>query len=97
MKHTNRPCNLGIKNLTLYTLSIDNLHNRSEKELNDLFLLHKKACIDVAGDKKIHDNQVNIKFIGNIKKLPINLHIIVPIPLSLIRIAGNYGTNDTNM
>ena len=59
---------LGINQLTFYTLSIENL-KRPESELNQLFRLMKQAFQEL-DNKKIHENQVKIKFLGDLNLIP---------------------------
>jgi tritrans,polycis-undecaprenyl-diphosphate synthase [geranylgeranyl-diphosphate specific] len=59
----------GIKELTFYALSTENL-NRDEKELNKLFELIKKRFKKFKDDKRIEENKTKIKFIGDLSLLP---------------------------
>ncbi len=57
----------NIKELTLYTFSIENF-NRPKHEFNYLMDLFQKAFIELKDDPKVKDVKVN--FIGRIKKFP---------------------------
>ncbi len=59
----------NIKELTLYTLSIENL-NRNKKEVSYLFNLIKKWLEKFQDNQKIKDNQIKVSFIGNSNLLP---------------------------
>jgi len=58
-----------IKELTLYTFSIENF-DRPKEEFNYLMNLFEKAFIEAKGDKKIHEDKVRINFIGRINMFP---------------------------
>lgn len=60
---------LNIKELTLYTLSTENL-KRDKKELKYLFSLFKKYFEKFKKDKRIHENKMKIKFIGKLNLVP---------------------------
>ncbi|MHA1699955.1 MAG: polyprenyl diphosphate synthase [Promethearchaeota archaeon] len=60
---------LGIKNLTLYTLSTENF-NRSSDELEGLYELIRQGCEEVKQEPSIHKNKVHIKAIGRLHLLP---------------------------
>jgi tritrans,polycis-undecaprenyl-diphosphate synthase [geranylgeranyl-diphosphate specific] len=63
---------LGIKEVTLYCLSVENLKSRPKKELEYLFKLFKKEFRDMDRDK-IERTKTKIRFIGNISLLPKDL------------------------
>ncbi|MFA6548133.1 MAG: polyprenyl diphosphate synthase [Candidatus Magasanikbacteria bacterium] len=58
---------LGIKYLTLWALSTENLKNRSQEELKHLFSLFEKLTEELDASKK---NNLRIKIIGDLSKLP---------------------------
>ena len=58
-----------IKELTLYTFSIENF-DRPKEEFDFLMKLFEKAFIDARGYKKIHEDKVRINFIGRINLFP---------------------------
>jgi tritrans,polycis-undecaprenyl-diphosphate synthase [geranylgeranyl-diphosphate specific] len=60
---------LGIKEFTLYCLSVENINNRPKNELDYLFKLFRKEFRDMDRDK-IKNNKIKIKFIGNLSLLP---------------------------
>jgi len=60
---------LDIKEVTLYTLSTENL-KRTKKELNYMFNLLKSRFKKLQKDKRIHENQIKIRFIGNLSLVP---------------------------
>ena len=60
---------LGIKELTLYTFSYENL-NRPKKELDYLMDLFKKEFDNVINDKSIDENEIMINFIGRLNVFP---------------------------
>lgn len=60
---------LGIKELTFYTLSIENINNRPKNELDFLYTLFRKVFKEL-DNENIHKNKIKINFIGNISLLP---------------------------
>ncbi len=61
---------IGIKYLTVYALSTENLTSRSPEELNTLFDLYETGFRELAEDKEIHRDQVRCKAMGQISLLP---------------------------
>jgi len=61
---------LKIPFLTVYALSTENLHNRSEEELDTLFDLYAEGLDDIRVDPRIHDNKVKVSIIGRRELLP---------------------------
>ena len=66
--------NLKIKYLTLYTFSTENW-NRPKKEINYLFYLFKYFY--KKNFNKLINNNIRIKFIGDLKNIPKHLKIII--------------------
>lgn len=60
---------LGIKEMTLYCLSIENLKTRPKNELEYLFNIFKKEFKEMDREK-INKNKIKIRFIGNLELLP---------------------------
>ena len=65
---------LHIKYLTLYTFSTENW-NRPKKEIEYLFFLFK--FFYQKNFNKINKNNIRIKFIGDLKKIPTDLKVII--------------------
>jgi len=61
---------LGIKYLTFYTLSLENLERRSKEELSILFDLLKRYLNRIAKDERVHRDQVRVRVLGRIDLLP---------------------------
>lgn len=61
---------LGIKTLTLYSFSSENW-NRPKDEVDDLMNLLRHYLRDYL--KKISENNVKLKIIGNVEKLPLDI------------------------
>ena len=59
----------NIKELTLYTFSIENF-DRPEKEFNFLMNLFQKAFTETQKDKQVHENKIKINFIGRTHLFP---------------------------
>lgn len=65
---------LGIKELTFYALSQENIKSRPKKELDYLLNLMRKAFKELEEDKqKINKNKIKIKFIGDLSLIPYDL------------------------
>lgn len=66
---------LGIKTITFYALSLENLDKRPEQELNFLFALAKKEIDDILTDENnfVNVNKIKMNFFGKIERLPENL------------------------
>lgn len=63
---------LGIKEVTIYCLSCENIKSRPKNELEFLFKLFKKEFREMDREK-IKINSIRINFIGNLNLLPIDL------------------------
>jgi len=60
---------LGIKQLTIYAFSAENFR-RSDEEKAVLFNLICRKFYEIEKNKKIHEHEVRVKAIGNLKMLP---------------------------
>ncbi len=63
---------LGIKEITFYSLSCENINSRPKNELSFLYNLMKKAFKGI-DHEKIKKNKIRFKFIGNLNLLPDDL------------------------
>ena len=61
---------IGIKYLTVYALSIENLTSRSPDELATLFDLYESGFLELCDDREIHRDRVRCKAVGQIRLLP---------------------------
>ena len=61
---------IGIKYLTVYALSIENLTSRSAEELETLFDLYESGFLELCDDREIHRDRVRCKAVGQIGLLP---------------------------
>lgn len=57
-----------LKTATIYALSTENL-DRTPMELNTLFAMYDKHFRELAKSRKIHDNQVRVKVVGDMARL----------------------------
>lgn len=66
---------LGIKAVTFYAMSLENLDKRPKKELNFLFSLARKEIENILKDKEhiVHRNKVKVNFFGRLDLLPKDL------------------------
>jgi undecaprenyl diphosphate synthase len=60
----------GVKTLSVWALSTDNIKNRSKLEINLLYKLYVNACRNPQILKKLQDNKSRINFIGNPNLIP---------------------------
>jgi len=64
-------CEIGIKYITIYTLSIENLKSRPKMELRQIFkYFDNEMDVLLSGDHIIHKTKTRVRFIGRIKVLP---------------------------
>lgn len=56
---------LGVKEVTVYALSMENLKNRSKFEINLLLKLFASQAMDLLKSDKIHKNRVHINICGD--------------------------------
>lgn len=63
---------LGIKTITFYALSLENLKKRPKREVNYLFKLAAKEIGDIIENKDnfVHKDKVHVTFFGNTHLLP---------------------------
>ncbi len=66
---------LEIKNVTFYTLSLENLDRRPEEELDFLFSLARKELGDIINNPKhwVHETRTKMNFFGQLHRLPEDL------------------------
>ena len=63
-----------IKELTLYTLSVQNFFSRPKNELNYLLNLFKEECLKLKNDERISRHKIKINFIGRLNLFNDELH-----------------------
>lgn len=56
---------LGVTEVTLYALSLENIQNRSHKEISTLLTLFSDHALESLNDDRIHENKVKINFCGD--------------------------------
>ena len=61
---------IGVKYLTVYALSIENLTSRSPEELDTLFDLYESGFLELCDDREIHRDRVRCKAVGQMHLLP---------------------------
>lgn len=61
---------LGIKELSIWALSTENIKNRSKMELNLLYKLYKKTALSKSIFNKLSQNNVKVCIIGNMGLIP---------------------------
>lgn len=63
----------GVKTLTVWGLSLENMAKRHQSELNILYKLYIKMATDPKIIKELEDNRTNVKMIGRLDLLPKNV------------------------
>ena len=61
---------MGVKTLTVWALSTENMRNRSRMELNTLYGLYMKAANDPKLLALLLKNRARMKFVGNLQLVP---------------------------
>lgn len=61
---------MGIKYLTVYALSLENLTTRAPAELETLYDLYESGFLELCDDREIHRDRVRCKAVGQIRLLP---------------------------
>ena len=61
---------LGIKELTLYTFSVENFTKRPKEEFDYLMNIFRKEFDKLKEDKRLDENKIRINFIGRIWMFP---------------------------
>ncbi|MBT3304220.1 di-trans,poly-cis-decaprenylcistransferase [Candidatus Woesearchaeota archaeon] len=67
---------LGIKDITVYGFSTENF-KRSEEETKSLFNIMKKYFSELLTSKEIHDNEIQVRFIGKLDLFPEDLQKVM--------------------
>jgi len=60
---------LGVKEVTIYALSIENIKNRGKEEVKTLLRVFNQHAIAALKDQRIHKNRIHIKVCGDIDYL----------------------------
>jgi len=60
---------LGVKEVTIYALSLENVKNRGKEEIETLLRVFNQHAINALKDKRIHKNKVRIQVCGDIDYL----------------------------
>lgn len=67
---------LGVKCVTLYSFSTENLL-REEREVEEILLLVEEKLREILTDERIHTNKVRVKIIGRTELLPKRLQELI--------------------
>jgi len=59
---------LGVKEVTVYALSTENLNKRSSDEISHILTLSTKGFLELADSKDVYEKGVKVKVIGDISK-----------------------------
>ena len=63
---------LGIKEMTFYALSVENIKNRPKRELSFIYKVFRETFKNI-NREKIEKNKIRMRFIGNLSLLPDDL------------------------
>ncbi|MEM3227806.1 MAG: polyprenyl diphosphate synthase [Candidatus Micrarchaeaceae archaeon] len=85
---------MGVKTLTAWALSTENVANRDKKELNILYNLYIKAVNDPKIIEKLKRNRIHVNIIGNLSVLPKRVRIELH---KLETITSTYRDNTINL
>jgi tritrans,polycis-undecaprenyl-diphosphate synthase [geranylgeranyl-diphosphate specific] len=87
---------LGVKVVTIYILSLENLNKRPRSELNFLFSLARKELKDILENKKhiIHKNGVRTRFFGRVELLPKDIRNLIK---RISKLTENYSNFSLNL
>ena len=83
---------LGIKNLTFYTFSLENF-SRPRGEVVYLMKAIKRELLSLAGDRKVHKDKVKVTVIGNLLMLPEDVRKAAAKVMEATKNYGNYHLN----
>jgi tritrans,polycis-undecaprenyl-diphosphate synthase [geranylgeranyl-diphosphate specific] len=84
---------LGIKAITLYVLSTENLE-RPPEEIKELFDIVEKKLKDLLEDERIHRYRINVRSLGKLDLLPESILKIIE---SLKKVTHNYDDHFLNI
>lgn len=86
---------LGIKSVTFYALSLENLEKRPRRELNFLFRLARKWIKEMVFDRnsKVHRDRDRVMFFGRIDKLPKELRTDIRKAMEMTRHYDSFHLN----
>ncbi|MFC2162067.1 polyprenyl diphosphate synthase [Candidatus Altiarchaeota archaeon] len=59
----------GVREITLYALSIENIQNREPEEIETLFTVFNSHALDGINEPRIHENKVRVNVCGDKKQL----------------------------
>lgn len=65
---------IGVKQLTLYALSTENIVKRSKEEVDGLFNLINEKLLKIYSDQRTHEKEMQVRVIGDRSKLPVFLN-----------------------
>ncbi len=85
----------GIKTVTLYTLSLENIRGRPKLELDYLYKLMERVANEVLGNKKhaVHKNRMRVRIIGRTSFIPPELRKLLAKVESVTKNYENYEAN----
>ena len=86
----------GIKVITIYTLSLENLERRPKRELDCLFKIARRELTDILENRSniIHRNKVRLNFVGRIEMLPEDIREMIG---KVAELTKNYSNQYVNL
>ncbi|GAB6147899.1 polyprenyl diphosphate synthase [Stetteria hydrogenophila] len=65
--------NLGVRNISIYAMSLDNFLRRSWQEVEILFRLAKKGFRDLREDREVNEKRAKVVVLGELSYLPVDV------------------------
>ncbi len=62
--------NLGVRTITIYAFSTENMKRREEQEVEDILRLFNERLRRIVKDRDIHNRRVRVRAIGRLNSLP---------------------------
>jgi len=86
---------IGIKTITVYSLSLENLAKRPKDELNFLFLLARREMEKILSDPshQVNKRRIRMIFFGRLDLLPLNLQKSISRVMEKTKAYKNYTVN----
>lgn len=81
-------CDMGVKYLTVFALSVENF-NRSSDELDELYNLYTAGFLELAEDEEIHRDQVRCQAVGHLQLMPDKLRHAIDVATEATKAYNN--------
>lgn len=61
---------LGVEEITAYSLSTENLQKRNQTEMSFLFEIYQRNLLDMLNSKEVIDRETQVRFVGDLSGFP---------------------------